>query len=86
MLPSVPLWASCGDITTVEQRALRIEVDLLCELVTVSGFHHREVQFCAHPCALQVSIQRSDFEATDSVSLFYARNTFENIFISISRR
>ncbi|KAI9459289.1 hypothetical protein HD554DRAFT_2137625 [Boletus coccyginus] len=33
---NVPLWASYGDVTAVGQRALRIEADLLCELVTVS--------------------------------------------------
>ncbi|KAG9310773.1 hypothetical protein JVU11DRAFT_8622 [Chiua virens] len=33
---NVPPWASCGDVTAIEQQALRIEADLLCELVTVS--------------------------------------------------
>ncbi|KAF8415813.1 hypothetical protein L210DRAFT_3494828 [Boletus edulis BED1] len=33
---NVPLWASYGDVTAVEQHAFRIEADLLCELVTVS--------------------------------------------------
>ncbi|KAH0834299.1 hypothetical protein J3R83DRAFT_11674 [Lanmaoa asiatica] len=43
----VPLWASYGDVTAVEQHALRIEADLLCELVTVSEFHRREVYHLA---------------------------------------
>ncbi|KAI9457358.1 hypothetical protein HD554DRAFT_2301887 [Boletus coccyginus] len=33
---NVSLWASYGDVTAVGQHALRIEADLLCELVTVS--------------------------------------------------
>ncbi|KIJ64161.1 hypothetical protein HYDPIDRAFT_132789 [Hydnomerulius pinastri MD-312] len=33
---SVPLWASLGDVEEIDQRSLRIEADLLCELVAVS--------------------------------------------------
>ncbi|KAF9232042.1 hypothetical protein BU15DRAFT_81697 [Melanogaster broomeanus] len=33
---NVPLWASWGAVEEIEQRTLRIEADLLCELVAVS--------------------------------------------------
>ncbi|KAF8837530.1 hypothetical protein BDN67DRAFT_972862 [Paxillus ammoniavirescens] len=33
---NVPLWASQGDVDMIDDRALRIEADLLCELVAVS--------------------------------------------------
>lgn len=50
LIPPVPLWASYGDVTAVEQRTLRIEADLRCELVTVSEFHRREVYLCLYAC------------------------------------
>ena len=48
----VPLWASYGDVTTVEQHAFRIEADLLCELVTVSESNRREELRVSTTCNL----------------------------------
>jgi len=40
----VPLWASLGDIQDIDECTLKIEGDLLCELVAVSNNYSR-VQF-----------------------------------------